>query len=1470
MSQPSRPRANGPEQRRSKKIRLDAITPLEERQLLAPFVSVGFTTSVFLPPGTAIPGRNIGGQTLTSGAGTALPSQTGASVALTTFPEAAAITSVSQFTPNTSFGGDIVRIRTGPGGDFGNALYAVSRGAGDNLGLAVNRPGVIYRVDTATGKSSVFFDLNTVIPQLDPTQTSAANNAGDQTGLVNWYDMTFDREGIFDGKPSMFVSSVDSSNPTKNAIYRIAPDGTFLGAFTTFSDNSLNSARLTFNPSAILVPPVEQQTFLRGLLTGTGNGSFTGLGALAGATGNGGFGTATGSTFAALFFDATTFRPGTPLNSLTLKNGVRQTGDGFNRLSGLALGPQTGLTAANSTYGSLIYSSFADFGTPAVTNGNDTLFPAQPGLSGVQGLNGEVLINQGFDPNALGNTVNNPTSNIDLYPVASTNFRRFQDIAFDQYGYFSQGLPLTTTAGTGTGGTTGGTTGTGTSVLGTVGAPVYAGSLFVSDLSNGLAVSVTVPAPAPPITLPTGTPTPNPIILPVQGPGPVGIIDVSPITGQPTTVTFPGSPSSPLPVVSGSPYTGGRIVRIDQFGRVTNFAQGFATNNSVDSSSFNNSSLSITFSSDGTTLYASDDQGVWQFKTTASLAGSSSGSLVGLNDLRTLGVPYDGSNSAVAVVDTGVDAQNPAFRGRVAPGTSTTIPGGLGNDDFAAGLSGIGTTGGTGGTANTGGGTNTSTLGVTQNGHGTPVAGIIAQFVPQATLNPINVFQPFVVSQTTGGGVTFATNQATTTDAVFSGLQYVANNPYVADPVRPGSTDRTITASLAFGTSQTFETEQTAYKQYPQVVISFKNQLDKLLKVGIAPIAAAGQFGAPVGATSGLQNPAVGATNNAENTSVGDLNGMSLPAILNEVISVTGTYPFIYQTSNSSPPTDPAQTILGRTIGPVLVFGNTVNSPGALGDSTTGGTTVNAGTTANTTGNSLGQLTAADGFGVGNAGGGGGTGGTTATGSLITFSDRLLGSANRNNTTDFAAPALDAPTFRRFFGTNTNPNTFIEGGTSVSSAIVTGSYALVSSALDYWNQVRKLGTTASAYLNTPVGSHTLNYGLNKLYNLSTYNTPNGINSILAYTAVPAADLNDNLTLAGPPKLLGSTLPRSYARVDIGNAIAAIEGKVALDYLIKHKTFNIIDTNKNGLITAQEIQNFVDTANARGLAEAGAMARLLGGTARSAMTNSFTDVGEQPDQPDVLQRRFNFFDYAAHGKLQGSISISQLKLLSRYILPTPDAYTITDRQRASVNGFLIAPQAQRNFKNLQHLQRGYLFVPKGAYKRYNGVSPAQFGVNSNIKGDGAYGPVYTLFTGKAGTSASSTTSASTSTNGSTTANLPNIPLTATTTLGSVGGSAADSTSYDPATAATTTTTTTAASSTSATATSATSTATVVANATNSTATAPVAGTTTTDDTVKIAQQIAALVAPEAAAQAMGTTPAVTTGQATPKAATTVKS
>src|SRR5207302_10225105 len=139
---------------------------------------------------------------------------------------------------------------------------------------------------------------------------------------------------------------------------------------------------------------------------------------------------------------------------------------------------------------------------------------------------------------------------------------------------------------------------------------------------------------------------------------------------------------------------------------------------------------------------------------------------------------------------------------------------------------------------------------------------------------------------------------------------------------------------------------------------------------------------------------------------------------------------------------------------------------------------------------------------------------------------------------------------------------------------------------------------------------------------------------------------------------------------------------------------LIDANKDNVITTQERQNFVDNSSAMGLPEAGAMARLLGGT-DSTPNPGPTFLGEQPDQPGALQRRFNFFDYAADGQLNGSVTIDQFKMLAHTLLPTPDAYVINDRQRASANGFLIDPHAIRNIHDLQHILPRYEFVPKSA-------------------------------------------------------------------------------------------------------------------------------------------------------------------------------
>src|SRR5271157_4881376 len=223
MSQPSRPQARGSAKRR-RAVKPETPFPLEQRCLLAPYVSLFPTTVTFTAATAPTTNADLGEITVAQ------------NTTATNISTSAPITSVAELTPLSSFGGDIVRLAAGPGGVFGNGLYAISRGAGGNTS-AVNRPGVIYRIDPATGQASVFFDLNTVLSQIDPNalatdgKNPAANSLGTSTGYVNWYDIAFDPEGNFDGSPTMFVASADLSDPSKNAIYMISPSGQFLGAF---------------------------------------------------------------------------------------------------------------------------------------------------------------------------------------------------------------------------------------------------------------------------------------------------------------------------------------------------------------------------------------------------------------------------------------------------------------------------------------------------------------------------------------------------------------------------------------------------------------------------------------------------------------------------------------------------------------------------------------------------------------------------------------------------------------------------------------------------------------------------------------------------------------------------------------------------------------------------------------------------------------------------------------------------------------------------------------------------------------------------------------------------------------------------------------------------------------------------------------------------------------------------------------
>ncbi|WP_165065201.1 hypothetical protein [Paludisphaera rhizosphaerae] len=1406
MSQPSRPRAQSPAQRRNRTIKLEGATPLEARPLMAPVVPVYPLEATFTAATT--PTNSFLGTVVVDSNTTA-----------TTLSSPAPITSVAELTPLSSFGGDMVKVEAGPGGVFGNGLYAISRGAGGNTN-AVNRPGVIYRVDPATGKASVFFDLNTVMNQLDPTNAlnrdgsnpAAASLGGattggtDTTGYANWYDITFDREGVIDGTPSMLVSVADRNDPAKNAVYRISADGTFLGAYVTLTDGQA-ATKFNINPTAIVVPSAEMQNTIRGLVAGSGISS-------------------TGGTLAALYFNSNEYSSGQVIsNASSLPKGVSETG--------LSAGTIAGITQANIDYFSPLYSIFTDFGTPS---GGGIV--ATPGVSGVQGSNGELLI--------AGPASYDPTTDTlvpDYTSFLTTPFRRFEDIAFDQYSYFAQAVPLTATAAT---------TGASSTTYTVSGTATYAGNLFVSDLATGLYVTVTSVAEG---DIPAGVS----VNVPVQGSGVIGIQKADP--SQPyNAVTNPLVPIVTNGNTTGGSNIGGRIVRITPDGLMTTFAQGFDTSGAQDYTSFLDSELSITFSADGTVLYASDGDGIWQFKTTSSLAGSTSGTIVGLNDLRTLGVPYDGQGSAVAVIDTGVDSLSSPFRGRVANGTNV-YNNGTGTQDLASGpLTTTGNNnnnngGNTGGnTGTTGGSTN---LANTFDGHGTPVAGVVAQFVPQSTIDPVSIFSPWFGSvsftqtgstnnggNNNGGGnnnnnnnttLSATANALTSTNAVYQGLAYVASHPYVNDPVRSGQVSRVIASTLAFGTTQTWTSEAQAYRNYPQIVIALKLQLKKFRSLGIAPIAAAGQFGSPLGLTSGGTTGNTGGGNtggtttsngtglfrsNADSADIGDNNGMSMPAILNETLSVTGTYPFPYTTDATTTPLNTPTGVIPYNQGPVLVFQNSLTIGGGSTDSN-----VTSGISAGTNNTNVAANVTA-----------------FANSDFNIWADRIPGSVNRGITTDFAAPSIDVPTFRRrldtttISGTTTTTNddanrlTFTQVGTSMSTGILTGAYSMVSSALNYWTNLNKAqGLTADAYLTTPVGVNSLNFGAHGIGDLSAYNNPDGINGILAWTAVPVYDVNDGSSVATPAllsttdkqnKFEGANVAPAYARVSISNAIAAIEGTEALNYLISNNYLTLIDANNDGLITAQEVQSFTDTAATKGLAEAGAMARLLGGTASYAQPDvgiNNTAFNENPDQAGALQRRFNFFDYVANGKLNGAVSIDSLKMLAGTLLPSADAYVIVDRQRASANGFLVDPQAQRNTTALQHKLPQFMWVSKAQVAKFRGMNPNRFKINRN-EAPGTYLPYYTLFDSGGTTSNrvstpvvttktvngetirvlsykqgavisnntssnSGTTTSSTDTSTSTSTTTTNTPTTGTTTTSTTP---ATSTSTDSTTPTTTTT------------------------------------------------------------------------------------
>ena len=208
-----------------------------------------------------------------------------------------------------------------------------------------------------------------------------------------------------------------------------------------------------------------------------------------------------------------------------------------------------------------------------------------------------------------------------------------------------------------------------------------------------------------------------------------------------------------------------------------------------------------------------------------------------------------------------------------------------------------------------------------------------------------------------GGGFTRhvggTANALTSTNLLYNGLEYVIQHPFVNDPLRPGKVDRVIAASFAFGTGQTFQSEVDALQELPPDRDRAQKRLPQVPQGGNRADRGRRRIRGTAGCRLRLEHDggrirrrqrrrrrtgtSLTGANNADNSSLGDTNGMSLPAVLDEVISVTGVYSFPYDQTPASPPTDRVNGVLPNPLGPILLLGNSLTI-GGTASSSTGGT----------------------------------------------------------------------------------------------------------------------------------------------------------------------------------------------------------------------------------------------------------------------------------------------------------------------------------------------------------------------------------------------------------------------------------------------------------------------------------------------------------------------------------------------------
>ena len=375
---------------------------------------------------------------------------------------------------------------------------------------------------------------------------------------------------------------------------------------------------------------------------------------------------------------------------------------------------------------------------------------------------------------------------------------------------------------------------------------------------------------------------------------------------------------------------------------------------------------------------------------------------------------------------------------------------------------------------------------------------------------------------------------------------------------------------MGFGTIETFDSEGSAFRQHKQIVIAFKNQLKRFRKPGHhagrrrRPVRAPPDAGATPGRTTAGTTPRIrtSATSTASPCRRSSTRSSRSRARSRSPTAGTPT----------TSPTDPRTGVIPRPVGPVAPLRAARPIGGTIRPSPTW-STLTAGNTPALHRPDPGRGEPQHHHRLRRPG----ARHPHVPAQVRPVADETPRTSARSTSTQHRLQRRGAPRCRRGSSPGRSPWSPRRSTTGPTST--------------------DTGVTVDAYLTQPVGARTLNFGHEDAEEpLGRTPTPTASTGILAVDrrpghrrqrrpergraadAVPAAPS----TASTPGSTSATPSPPSRARSRI-------------QYLLDHGTFDVIDANNNGLITAPEIQTFVDTSATIGLPEAGAMARLLGGT-----------------------------------------------------------------------------------------------------------------------------------------------------------------------------------------------------------------------------------------------------------------------------------